>query len=105
MGWRFRQSQNLGPVRTTITKRGVGWGLNLGICRVGISPQGKKYVSFGLPGTGLYYIRYLSDSTKYEQAQSQSDIKTPSSTASLDQKHTPNQETLMKMKKLKNYSS
>lgn len=32
--------------------------------RFGVSPSGRKYISFGIPGTGLYFIKYLSSSGK-----------------------------------------
>ncbi|GAB2656652.1 hypothetical protein GCM10027036_07620 [Flavihumibacter cheonanensis] len=60
MSWRFRKMFRFGPVRTTISKKGVGasWGIP-GI-RLGVSPDGGKYISLGIPGTGLYFIKYLS---------------------------------------------
>jgi hypothetical protein len=39
-------------------------GMSFGIpgCRVGVSSTGRKYISFGFPGTGLYFIKYLTNS-------------------------------------------
>ena len=31
--------------------------------RIGISPTGQKYLSFGIPGTGLYFIKHLEESS------------------------------------------
>jgi len=63
MGWRFRKILNSGPIRTTLSKRGLGFSMGLPGFRVGISPDGRKYVSVGIPKTGLYWIKYFSNST------------------------------------------
>ncbi|KAA6341047.1 hypothetical protein EZS27_011138 [termite gut metagenome] len=59
MAWRFRKSKNFGIFRTTLTKKGVGGSVGIPGLRIGVSPDGRKYFSFGIPGTGLYYIKYL----------------------------------------------
>jgi hypothetical protein len=59
MGWRFRRVFSSGPFRWTMSKRGVGWSIGIPGLRYGISPTGSRYISFGIPGTGLYYIKYL----------------------------------------------
>jgi hypothetical protein len=48
MAFRWRKSYNLGL--------GSSFGF-LGF-RFGVSPDGRKYWSFGIPNTGLYYIKY-----------------------------------------------
>jgi hypothetical protein len=58
MAWRFRRSKTIGPFRTTVSKKGVGGSVGFLGFRVGVSPDGRKYWSFGMPGTGLYYIKY-----------------------------------------------
>jgi hypothetical protein len=58
MAWRFRRSKTIGPVRTTISKKGIGSSIGVPGFRVGVSPDGRKFWSVGIPGTGLYYIRY-----------------------------------------------
>ncbi len=60
MSWRFRRSYRTGPFRWTWSKRGIGWNWKLPGFRVGISPTGQKYISFGIPGTGFYYIKYFN---------------------------------------------
>lgn len=60
MGWVFRKSFNKGPLRTNISKRGVGFSIGPRGLRFGINPQGRLYFSIGIPGSGLYYIKYLS---------------------------------------------
>jgi hypothetical protein len=59
MSWRFRKIFSWGPFRTTWTKR--GWGFSWGIpgFRYGVTPDGRRYISIGIPRTGLYWIKYL----------------------------------------------
>lgn len=77
MGWRFRRTIRTGPVQTVLTKNGIGWSLNLGICRVGVSPFGQPFVSFGLPGTGLYFIKYLGGGKNQQPPPSMRNITPP----------------------------
>lgn len=58
MGWRWRKSLKFGPVRTAISQKGVGKSISFLGFRWGITADGRKYWSFGLRGTGLYYIKY-----------------------------------------------
>jgi hypothetical protein len=58
MGFRFRKSFGLGPIRTNISSKGIGTSFGLLGFRFGVSAEGRKYWSFGLKGTGLYYIKY-----------------------------------------------
>src|SRR5579863_3917619 len=59
MGWRFRRTLSIGGFRGTISKRGLGgsWGLG-GILRLGVSPDGRRYVSVRIPGTGFSWVKY-----------------------------------------------
>jgi hypothetical protein len=57
--WRFRKSKKIGIFRTTLTKKGIGTSVGIPGLRFGVSPNGRKYFSFGIPGTGLYYIKYF----------------------------------------------
>lgn len=59
MGWRFRKIWRLGPLRWSLSKRGIGWSIGLPGLRYGISPTGQRYVSIGLAGTGFYWIKYF----------------------------------------------
>ncbi|MEI8291171.1 MAG: DUF4236 domain-containing protein [Verrucomicrobiota bacterium] len=59
MGWRFRKTFGRGPIRWTLSKRGIGWSWGIPGLRYGVSPSGQRYFSFGIPGTGLYYIKYF----------------------------------------------
>ena len=58
MGWIFRKSFGVGPIRTTVSKNGIGTSFGFLGFRFGVSPAGRKYWSFGIPGTGLYFIKY-----------------------------------------------
>jgi hypothetical protein len=60
MGWRFFKAFNFGIFRATISNRGVGKSVGLLGFRFGINASGRKYWSFGVPNTGLYYIKYLN---------------------------------------------
>ena len=59
MGWRFRKSFAFGPFRTTLSQRGLGKSIGFFGFRFGVTADGRKYWSFGIRGTGLYYIKYL----------------------------------------------
>jgi hypothetical protein len=58
MGWRFRKSFIRGPFRTTVSKKGIGHSFGFLGFRFGVSAEGKRFWSFGIRGTGLYYIKY-----------------------------------------------
>lgn len=59
MAWRFRKTKNIGPIRTTVSKNGVGTSIGFLGFRFGVSPTGKKFWSFGIKGSGLYFIKYF----------------------------------------------
>ena len=70
MSWIFRKTYKSGPFRTTVSKKGIGMSWGIPFFRIGISPTGRKYISIRVPGTGQYYIKYLSkaDNLPKEQA-------------------------------------
>lgn len=53
MGWYFRKSLRLGPVRFNLSKKGVGSSIGVKGFRVGIKANGKGYIHAGRYGT--YY--------------------------------------------------
>lgn len=59
--WRFRKTKQLGPVKVSITRRGLGFSLGVGHLpiRVGTTAAGKKYVTLRLPGTGISYTHFI----------------------------------------------
>ena len=58
MSWRWRKTKNFGPLRTTLSKKGIGHSFGFLGFRFGVSADGKRFWSFGIRGTGLYYIKY-----------------------------------------------
>jgi hypothetical protein len=76
MGWRFRKSKSFGIFRTTLSKKGVGTSIGIPGLRFGISPDGRKYYSFGFPGTGFFYIKYLKKQEKKQQTQTTNQLQT-----------------------------
>jgi hypothetical protein len=61
MSWRFRKTKAFGPFRASLTNKGIGTSVGFLGFRLGRSADGRAYCSFGLPGTGLYYIKYFND--------------------------------------------
>jgi len=76
MTWRFRKVFGAGPLRWILTKKGVGWSIGMPGFRYGISSNGKRYISVGFPGLGLYWIKYLDEPTK-QHSQITSSIQPP----------------------------
>jgi len=58
MPLRWRRIVKFGPVRTTFSQRGVGKSIGFMGFHWGVTADGRKYWSFGIRGTGLYYIKY-----------------------------------------------
>lgn len=54
MAFRFRRTKKLGPFQFSTSKRGIGKSIGFLGFRFGKSPDGRKYWSFGIKGTGLY---------------------------------------------------
>jgi len=59
MGWVWRKVFRFGPLRTTFSTRGWGWSVGIPFFRYGIGPSGGRYISIGIPGTGLYFTKFL----------------------------------------------
>lgn len=59
MGFRFRKSMKSGPFRLNASKKSVGASWGFPGFRVGISLDGRRYFSIGIPGTGLYFMKYF----------------------------------------------
>ncbi|HOG64627.1 MAG TPA: DUF4236 domain-containing protein [Spirochaetota bacterium] len=53
MGFIFRKSVNLGPIRLNFGKNGIGVSTGIPGLRVGRNSKGKTYGSAGIPGTGM----------------------------------------------------
>ena len=59
MGWHVRRILRTGPVRWNLSRSGVGWSIGVPGLRYGVSALGHRYISIGLPGTGVYWTRYF----------------------------------------------
>lgn len=55
MGFYYRKSIGLGPFRVNVSKSGIGYSVGVPGARTGVSSRGKRYTTFGLPGTGIGY--------------------------------------------------
>ena len=55
MGFIYRKSIGLGPFRVNVSKSGIGYSVGGPGFRSGVSSRGKRYTTFGLPGTGMSY--------------------------------------------------
>ena len=56
MGFRFQRRIRIAPgVRVNLSKSGIGAGVGRTGFRVGLDAKRRKYLSVGLPGTGLSY--------------------------------------------------
>lgn len=64
MSWTFRKIFQLGPMRTTLSKGGVGMSWGIPGFRFGVSANGRKYITIGIPRTGLYFTKYFSNQVK-----------------------------------------
>jgi hypothetical protein len=58
MGWSFRRSINLGPLRVNLSKSGVGYSVGGRGFRVGQDARGRRYRSVSIPNTGIYRRDY-----------------------------------------------
>lgn len=59
MSWRWRKAIGAGPLRLNLSRSGVGWSWGIPGLRYGVTPHGRRYVSVGFPGLGLYWMKYL----------------------------------------------
>lgn len=50
MGWYFRKSVSLGPLKLNLSKRGIGVSTGVRGARIGIDAKGEPYVSAGKGG-------------------------------------------------------
>jgi hypothetical protein len=58
MGWSFRRSVNLGPLRINLSKSGVGYSVGTRGFRVGQDARGRRYQAVSIPKTGIYRRDY-----------------------------------------------
>lgn len=77
MSWRFRKVFGSGPFRTSLSKKGFGFSFGVPGLRFGVSPDGRRYISVGIPRTGLYWIKYLNNNSQQGQQQPMSSPPVP----------------------------
>lgn len=64
MGFYYRKSVSVGPFRINMSKSGFGYSVGGRGFRTGVSSRGRRYTTFGLPGTGMGYRTSSSGSGK-----------------------------------------
>ena len=67
MGWRFRRSLKLGPLKLNFSKSGIGYSAGVRGFRVGTDAKGRTYTAASIPGTGLYNRAYYGASKPITQ--------------------------------------
>lgn len=60
VGFRFRKSVRFGPLRVNLGKRGIGTSIGVPGARITNSSTGQKYLTLGIPGTGLSWTKTLN---------------------------------------------
>ena len=60
VGFRFRKSVRFGPLRVNLGKRGIGTSIGVPGARITNSSSGRKYLTLGIPGTGLSWTKTLN---------------------------------------------
>ncbi|WP_331758702.1 DUF4236 domain-containing protein (plasmid) [Nocardia sp. NBC_01377] len=60
----FRKSKKFGPVRFTVSKKGLGASVGAGPLRVGVGPDGKVRRTISVPGTGIYDTEIIGRANK-----------------------------------------
>lgn len=115
MGLRFRKSIKLGKLfKLNLSKSGVGVSTGIKGLRFGVSPTGRKTLTAGIPGTGVYYQKSFSGKKgllgnkteelkeKLRRKKETKDVKTPSTPvkpenkAESDKKREPSREPELK---------
>ena len=74
MGFQFRKSINIGPLRINFSKSGVGFSLGVKGFRVTRTAKGKKKATVSLPGTGLSYVQDLDGDSLKKTAEKVKDV-------------------------------
>jgi hypothetical protein len=64
MGWSFRRSINLGPLRINASKSGFGYSIGGRGFLIGRDAKGRKYTAMSIPGTGIYNRTYSQAAQK-----------------------------------------
>ncbi|UYZ58055.1 DUF4236 domain-containing protein [Hymenobacter latericus] len=59
MPFSFRKLFNLGPLRLSLTKKGIGVSMGIPGIRVSQQANGSRQVTISVPGTGFTYTKKL----------------------------------------------
>jgi len=86
---RFRKIFNFGRFRTSLSKSGMGFSWGIPGLRFGVSPNGRKYFSIGIPGTGLYFIKYLESNSNAHKPSTKGNINQPTEIKKLNNVNEP----------------
>ena len=57
MGFRFRKSINLGPIRINLSKSGVGYSVGTKGARITKTAKGSTRTTLSIPGTGISFVK------------------------------------------------
>lgn len=68
MTWRFRKNINLGLLRITISRTGIGWSVGGKGFRSGVDAKGKKYTTLSIPGSGISKRSYESNQAEKSES-------------------------------------
>ena len=77
MGWRFRKVFRLGSVRWWLARSGIGYSWGFPGFRIGVASNGARYLSVGIPGTGLYFIKHFTQARPSAAPAGQAGTSTP----------------------------
>lgn len=71
MSWRFRKGIKLGPIRLTMTTRGLAASVGAPFARLSINTRGEVRRTVRVPGVGLYETQKIADlETPFESKKS-----------------------------------
>jgi hypothetical protein len=62
VGWNFRRSARLGPLRLNFSKSGIGYSVGVRGLRIGKDAKGRTYSATSIPNTGIYRRDYFKKS-------------------------------------------
>ena len=64
----FRRSKKFGPLRISVSKKGIGYSVGNSLFRVGRGTDGKTRRTVRLPGTGIYDIKTIGGNARPKAA-------------------------------------
>ena len=108
MGLRFHKSINICKgVKVNLSKSGVGLSLGTNGARYSLNTSGRRTATFGIPGTGLSYVKTFSGGGKKKKSTSEAKTKSEEIKKEKEllasQKATELQENTLKAEEAENY--